>query len=351
MQIKWVNWYKAILIIFMVLGHSGSPLLRYIYLFHMPAFFIVSGYLFNENKYSFIGCCIKRIKNMLIPAILINVLFMCFYELMDRINVYTYFGDKDEYLFINSLKCFFYNLSCADFGGATWFIFVLFQVEILFYLIVAFLNKFHIRKVLLIITSAIGYVGYYLCVKQQYSRYMLELVLIAIFYYSLGYISKIIHVADYLDNRVLAPFSMLSIIFFGRLYFMDSLPMNWPTRHFAEPFVQIWSCLCGVYLVYIVSTHIKSKTILNYLNWLGQHTYTVLVLHFFTFRFIFLICYLFGICNIDIMGQLTPPWELSKNGGWIVISFFSILLCNLISVVSSKNVILNYLFNARGKNE
>jgi len=43
-----VDTAKGILIILVVLGHSGyTPLARYIFWFHMPAFFLISGYLFD----------------------------------------------------------------------------------------------------------------------------------------------------------------------------------------------------------------------------------------------------------------------------------------------------------------
>ena len=55
---------KAICIILMVVGHSGCPtyLHDFIYMFHMPCFFFVSGWLLND-KY------ITDLKNGLIQKI------------------------------------------------------------------------------------------------------------------------------------------------------------------------------------------------------------------------------------------------------------------------------------------
>lgn len=50
MRYVWVDWMKSILIILVVLGHSGSLFTPYIYLFHIPAFFFVSGYLSDYSK-------------------------------------------------------------------------------------------------------------------------------------------------------------------------------------------------------------------------------------------------------------------------------------------------------------
>lgn len=43
-----IDYMKAIGIILMVMGHSGSPITLWIYLFHMSLFFIISGYCIKE---------------------------------------------------------------------------------------------------------------------------------------------------------------------------------------------------------------------------------------------------------------------------------------------------------------
>ena len=47
-----INILKGILIITVVIGHSNPQLKisNIIYWFHMPAFFMISGYLFNKEK-------------------------------------------------------------------------------------------------------------------------------------------------------------------------------------------------------------------------------------------------------------------------------------------------------------
>ena len=63
---------KAIEIILMVLGHSGSSRYvdNYIFMFHMPVFYFMSGYCFKEshlnNARTFIT---KRIKGAWLPYI------------------------------------------------------------------------------------------------------------------------------------------------------------------------------------------------------------------------------------------------------------------------------------------
>ena len=47
------NVVKGVGIVLVVAGHacSGNVLAKCIYLFHLPLFFFVSGYLYNEGKY------------------------------------------------------------------------------------------------------------------------------------------------------------------------------------------------------------------------------------------------------------------------------------------------------------
>lgn len=62
-RIAWIDWAKAILIYLMVVGHC-FPVdweNQLIYAFHMPAFFIISGYLYRPHHW------LKTLKAFLIP--------------------------------------------------------------------------------------------------------------------------------------------------------------------------------------------------------------------------------------------------------------------------------------------
>lgn len=52
-RVEWVDVAKGIGIILVVLGHNQSPdyIIKFIYSFHMPLFFFLSGYLTNPSKY------------------------------------------------------------------------------------------------------------------------------------------------------------------------------------------------------------------------------------------------------------------------------------------------------------
>lgn len=136
----WIDWAKAICIYLMVVGHSNvtERVFDFIYLFHMPVFFIISGILYHEKNWS------SLIKGTVIPTIIFNL-----------IN-YPYYIYKQITLFNNelTLDVLFYKpllgFICHDYQYGWpvcvpfWFVLALFVDK----LIVKFLSLFskHIYK-------------------------------------------------------------------------------------------------------------------------------------------------------------------------------------------------------------
>lgn len=62
-RLEHIDILKGLLIILVVIGHIGGipTLHKYIYWFHMPCFFMISGYLFQAKK--------KKTKNIIITKI------------------------------------------------------------------------------------------------------------------------------------------------------------------------------------------------------------------------------------------------------------------------------------------
>ena len=46
----WIDILRGIGILLVVLGHTNPPFKRIIYSFHIPLFFILSGFLWNDRR-------------------------------------------------------------------------------------------------------------------------------------------------------------------------------------------------------------------------------------------------------------------------------------------------------------
>lgn len=82
---EWIDICKALAIYCMVLGHVGTakPVSEFIHVFHMPVFFLLSGYCFNEVKNSNIGQLIaKRFKSLIVPYLVFGTGLFLFWDFL-----------------------------------------------------------------------------------------------------------------------------------------------------------------------------------------------------------------------------------------------------------------------------
>jgi len=114
---------KAILIFLVILGHTLSPIFRatpwitavylFIYLFHMPAFILVSGYFTKrmQNRYDFF----KLVKKLLVPYIIFQIIYTIYYQGIYGNDLdFSFFDPRWALWFLISLFC--WQLMLVMFG-------------------------------------------------------------------------------------------------------------------------------------------------------------------------------------------------------------------------------------------
>lgn len=85
-NLRWVNLAKGIGIILVVIGHyspENSPsfwlhLHNFIYAFHMPLFFVLSGYLYKYKEGSYLKLLKNKIQRLVLPFFSVAVFYACF---------------------------------------------------------------------------------------------------------------------------------------------------------------------------------------------------------------------------------------------------------------------------------
>ncbi|WP_298014468.1 acyltransferase family protein [uncultured Megasphaera sp.] len=78
-RIDWIDIAKGIAILLVIIGHTnpwGSTTRNFIYSFHMPLFFLLSGYTYRlaENKRDFWIHLRQGIKHLLLPAVMVAII-------------------------------------------------------------------------------------------------------------------------------------------------------------------------------------------------------------------------------------------------------------------------------------
>lgn len=77
-RLKWLDIAKGITIILMVIGHTSipDPFSRFIYAFHMPLFFIASGWTTNWNKYNYMEFAKRKFRSIMVPFMVYSVIVL-----------------------------------------------------------------------------------------------------------------------------------------------------------------------------------------------------------------------------------------------------------------------------------
>lgn len=149
-RVEWIDILKGIGIIYVVIGHANNNqmLSRYINSFHMPLFFLISGYLFNHSKYENIIIFIKKkFKTLILPYCIFAIIGMVFqFSFREMLEIQFY---KRQVL---------YGIITTNgiWNGPIWFLVCLFFVEILYYLLTSQDNKY-IQNIGVLLFSLIGY--------------------------------------------------------------------------------------------------------------------------------------------------------------------------------------------------
>lgn len=174
-RVDYLDYSKGIAIILVVLGHicSGGNIKTYIYSFHMPLFFIISGYLFNySNVKSLKEFINKKAKAYLIPYMTFSIINISGYYLLSGLSLIAL---KNNLL--DTIKF------CGI--GALWFLPVLFSAEAIFIFCKINNKKFIYSVLIFIVVSGIALSIWIL--TRSFIALILIRSMIALIFITIGY--------------------------------------------------------------------------------------------------------------------------------------------------------------------
>ncbi|MGN0452385.1 MAG: acyltransferase family protein [Ruminococcus sp.] len=275
-RIEWIDTAKGIGLILVVLGHLKTPYIStWIYTFHMPLFFFLSGVVFSGEKYSFKEFLVKRIKSLVIPYFSLGFVIWLFYVI---VNIFV---DPEESLYGSNLSMLI-NFFIQEHFWTVWFLACLFLTEMIYFILVKCLrNNILFLSVASVIICSFGLIRY----RLGYGGlpWNLDVALVAQFFLHFGYILKN---SDRLKSFVLGnsrlPYIIKSLAFLainllaGILCIKlshESLDMS--VGLYGNELLTIISALSGTLFVVILSEKIHSK----FITYLGQNTMIIFAWH------------------------------------------------------------------------
>ncbi len=223
-RINWIDVLKGVGIIAVVWGHSGHPYAYLMFLFHMPLFFFLSGYLYNSNdNRSWLKYVGEKSKHLLVPYI--------FYLFLITAVLFVFSYLKDLPLVVNWKALFLGGSLLEGVYGTFWFVTCLFFVQIFYELLYRILRS---KRLLIIIL--IGCYSFAFWESRFYEDFFfpwnMDVALFAIIFYALGHTIKTKRWLENTRKRTLILISsVLFIIPFLYLYFWEIIRFGIDLKH------------------------------------------------------------------------------------------------------------------------
>lgn len=268
----WIDVAKGIGIILVVIGHSRlntGIVARWIASFHMPLFFVLAGFCFDEMKYPTLAAYVKRkLEALLYPYFTLSVLVVGMFQLL-YIGDDSVFGVKE--LFVEG------TLKGSTFG-AFWFITALFCVEILY---AGFARLVSHRIVLLCYMLLVSLESAYLI--NRHLPYFFDATLAALFFYAFGHFLRSFYNKQSAVGALMWGISL--VIMHGLiLVFLYSYKPSFVGHDFGNPAIYFLCAILGTLSVMSVACFMSSRVkILSICKtpfaFLGKNTIVLLATH------------------------------------------------------------------------
>ena len=344
MKDKIVSMAKGLAIVLMVLGHTSFNEYggKFIYMFHMPLFFFLSGYCFKSSYLSdFKKFAIKRIKGAYVPYVKWGLLFLLLHNVFYRLHIYdalfgdTLFGLRD--FGINALRVFTLLHSEKLLGGY-WFLQAFFVASFIFFLVV-WLSKNHKKMMclwgvfLLVLCTFKIYVGIGVGTPDLLGAFFM----IAGFLYKQSELKIERHVAC-------LPISVV-LIHIGVLYWSST--MSSVDYMFIVPYCI--TAIAGSLMVLSLCHYISRWSICDKaITYLGNKTLVILTWHFLFFKLVsLLIVSVNGLPKTQI-AEFPILSDFTTKGWWMLYLAAGVLLPLLFE--KSKILILSAYERNRNRN-
>jgi len=297
-RIHWIDIARGIGIILVIQAHSLSAhtYRHFIYAFHMPLFFFLSGLLFDYKKYSFSLTFKKSVRGILIPYLLFALLSYSIWLFQN--NAFLNF---DFSAFLYHLSGIIYgNSSSIFFNIVLWFLPCLFITKIIFAFISSKITNPRILFLVLILFSIGGYLtaSFFPNIHLPFG---LESALTAIVFFGVGSIIKTNYSdrVEIISRKKIIPYLFLSfglLIIAGQINFnIHGEQIDIRMNHLGNYFLLYIGAISGIVVTLVISKLISKNKVLESV---GINSLALFALHPIIFFYFDMILRLFTNINL-----------------------------------------------------
>lgn len=325
----WVDIYKAICIILVVVGHSTGAFNQYIYQFHMAAFFFISGYTSKIYEKNLEDVFISKFRTLILPMLTMILAFLCLRAgkalVFDKIG----FAVAARYL-VNGICSYIMSGSADYLLGAIWFLPVMFFA----FLLSRILSRATGNTWRFLAASVLVYLaGYYLQRRGYRQPHGFDIALIVQLFFALGVVLGQTDFFELLQkSRLRILLYIAAPVWMYILRCIGGSTMDCPSRAYPNIVLTALAPLGGIFFTYFLSRVLErcGSIVQKIFTELGRSTLGILFLHFLFFRAATLILIPFGITNgEDLHSFLLPESAKQYPWAWALYSFIT-LVCSTV---------------------
>lgn len=325
---NYISIAKALGIILMVVGHSGCPSAfgRFIYLFHMPLFFVCSGYFFKEitNRTTLIAFYKKKYKGLYVPYLKWSILFLLLHNIFFNLNIYNSLSNSYQYQYEDFVIQFLKIVAMTDYElliRPFWFIKELLLSSILVSTISCITSGINQEK-------KIEFIWLIMILLSIFSKIIRPIPIIgdaSVLLFSIVYFYTGILLNKY-KNHIRFTYLTFIIcfitVFIGSHYYIGSIDMRYTTIYNIIPYYLL--SISGIIMTFCASTKLETTIINKTLYYIGNHTIYILVLNLLALKLGNLIKIWIYNMPIERLSSYTIITE-HNSCFWVIYSMIGIL--------------------------
>ena len=274
-RIEWIDTARGIALILVIFGHLKTPYLAtWIYTFHIPLFFFLSGCVYRQ-PISFKVFLEKKLRGLVIPYFCLGLVIWMFYEIINLVN-----GPEGS-IYGNGLTML-WNLIKQQGYWTIWFLACLFVCQMIFYWIFRYCHEN--VYIMLCCSLAIAIVAFaYYRLGGKVLPWCIDIACVAQLFYTFGYFinhsarNDSLSILSRCSKWWASSFALLLVNCasgFANIRFSGkSLDMS--IGMYGNESLSIVSALSGILFIVMISKRFNSRL----LTYLGQNTMVIFGWH------------------------------------------------------------------------
>ncbi len=275
-----------------VWGHIyyGRASSAFVYAFHIPLFFVLSGMVFDKNRYPNFGIFLKKkLKSLLIPYVVFSFLTWLVwvaYAMVTHTTVDSYWMPLMQTIIAQGSEGYLVH------NVPLWFVMCLFSMEVMYYFIADFRRIW--ITVITVMMAALSYclLNYYPSFDFSAIPWSIDAAMLGIPFYALGHwvVCKVGHqgMLDAVNgHKGISVFVMLFLLVVTCLISNFNGPISFGRTDMGKNvFVAYLGGVTGVSMLLILCILLAGSSFnnpevkwMNFLKWFGRNSFNAMVIH------------------------------------------------------------------------